>query len=438
MVDKNRVSSGQRNLASPSSQMLIAHAGGMTQGHVYTNSLEALMAAQTDAWDMVELDAIRIRDGWAVAHDGTEASHFSASRPFSQMTSAYFRALRIHDSLTPLCVEALQDLSLRKPLLFDCKMSSEEYAAFLNYLEPLRLSVPVTVQAYSPSDVRAAVLRRLPFFYALWRNYEPDVLSARAMQDVGYAVRLGGDLYRGVTLRYWAHPHPAHVSSNLDDVRLPELRDIAGHVALHDAPMEESDRLWAAGYSLFLHSLPNWATRRMGDGVLPDDILANSTQTEYTETFVDYLYLACLHREPSKDERRQWSEAVTRLGPEQSLASFIESDEFRMLHRVSPAFPNGHYHSPVVDPVEAGRYVDRVRSRESLHLGRIDPDANEMLDIWRRNSESVAEAFSSFRRYEYPNGAYPLGMRCFWQRCYPRVAPAELSRSEAASRVPAF
>lgn len=78
------------------------------------------------------------------------------------------------------------------------------------------------------------------------------------------------------------------------------------------------------------------------------------------QTYVLGLYETLLARAPLDAELAHWIDvAQHELGAATIFQRFIQSDEFLARQRLRPAFPIGHYYSPIVDPAEAKRYVSR-------------------------------------------------------------------------------
>jgi predicted O-methyltransferase YrrM len=133
------------------------------------------------------------------------------------------------------------------------------------------------------------------------------------------------------------------------------------------------------------------------------------------EKYVRDLSNALLYRDPSADELREWTTRIRDGMPEREVFSrFVSSEEYRSAHRVVPAFPDGHYYSPIVDPDEliAARQPNRNVAPEEI--AGIDLSLARMVDWWRRNAATLSatpfpDDESPAYRYYADNNMFPLG-----------------------------
>ena len=87
---------------------LIAHAGGVLDGYVYTNSLEALQNAVANGYKYIEADLLLTSDSVLVAaHSWEDFNRMTGNvhRGDSAMTLASFQNQRIHGRYTPLTAD---------------------------------------------------------------------------------------------------------------------------------------------------------------------------------------------------------------------------------------------------------------------------------------------------------------------------------------------
>ena len=144
-----------------------------------------------------------------------------------------------------------------------------------------------------------------------------------------------------------------------------------------------------------------------------------STETTPAERFVLDLYRHLLRRDPQEKKRSYWVSALENGMPEHAVFSrFINSPEYKEKCRVRCAFPDGHFHSPVVDPTKVADYVaDTSRSIGLLQSGDLSGIAlNEarMVEFWNQNAHQIAqtpftEAPTAENRYYYDNAVFPYG-----------------------------
>ena len=100
---------------------LIAHAGGVLDGYVYTNSLEALQNAVANGYKYIEADLLLTSDSVLVAaHSWEDFNRMTGNvhRGDSAMTLASFQNQRIHGRYTPLTASMLNDFFMNDTSLY--------------------------------------------------------------------------------------------------------------------------------------------------------------------------------------------------------------------------------------------------------------------------------------------------------------------------------
>lgn len=152
------------------------------------------------------------------------------------------------------------------------------------------------------------------------------------------------------------------------------------------------------------------------------------------ERFVRSLFQHILGRTPRPEELDHWVGRTAAGAADQIFSSFVASKEYRHLlarqkaaNRVKARHPPGHFYSPIVDPVEARKYIGEVRptvGQKLVDLPGIRIDNQRMLEFWQQISDGIqATSFSapppgasteaspgvSTDRYYWPNPSYPLG-----------------------------
>jgi predicted O-methyltransferase YrrM len=137
------------------------------------------------------------------------------------------------------------------------------------------------------------------------------------------------------------------------------------------------------------------------------------------EQFILDLYRHLLRRDPQEKERSHWVNALKNGMPEHAVFSrFINSSEYKEKSRVRCAFPDGHFHSPIVDPSQVADYIAGAsRSMALLQSGDLPGIAlNEkrMVAFWNENGDFIAqtpftEGPSADNRYYYDNRVFPYG-----------------------------
>ncbi|MBG9388185.1 class I SAM-dependent methyltransferase [Caenimonas aquaedulcis] len=131
-----------------------------------------------------------------------------------------------------------------------------------------------------------------------------------------------------------------------------------------------------------------------------------------SEEFVRALFELALQRQPRPGELGPWVDASRKLSPAALLNKMGTTPEFLQRTKVKPFFPNGHYHSAVVDPSTVADYV-AARSGRQTFAG-IDIDRRRMDTLWEEMAESIRHApFPDQKepglRFHYEGGPFPYG-----------------------------
>ena len=86
----------------------IAHAGGMFNHHIYTNSKEAVLNSLRKGYQLIELDLHYTADNVLVCmHDSNSFKKNAGLDPHSILTYDLFKQAKIHGELTPLSMDSL-------------------------------------------------------------------------------------------------------------------------------------------------------------------------------------------------------------------------------------------------------------------------------------------------------------------------------------------
>ncbi len=94
----------------------IAHAGGMIDGHVYTNSLEALDQNYKNGFRLFELDILTTSDNiFVAAHDWNRWMEFTGYRGELPPALAEFKQYKILQKYTPLDINDINEWFTRHP-----------------------------------------------------------------------------------------------------------------------------------------------------------------------------------------------------------------------------------------------------------------------------------------------------------------------------------
>jgi hypothetical protein len=132
------------------------------------------------------------------------------------------------------------------------------------------------------------------------------------------------------------------------------------------------------------------------------------------ERFVSALFRGVLRREPNPSGLRSLAAVILNGGSYTAVAeAFVNSEEFRSQAKLY--VPPGHFYSPVVNPEEAERHLERIKGAVDIdHLPGIAIDRAAMVELWRRLLPYLQTIpFSNNRqpgfRYFFQNPTYAFG-----------------------------
>jgi hypothetical protein len=208
----------------------IMHAGGGIDGFKYTNSAESILLSLANNERLIELDCIKIRDSYVLAHDGTELRFYNHAGHFKDISFDDYRNLRVHGKYTPMTFEMLAEIMSTHPeatFIIDAKMEGDRYTAFLKFMAERfpHVLARLCMQVYKLQDVESACRYKVnKCMIALWKYYDKAPFSEDAISFVVAASRVDMDVI-GISLRY---ENPETKEVNLHSPRLDALRN-SGH-----------------------------------------------------------------------------------------------------------------------------------------------------------------------------------------------------------------
>ena len=133
------------------------------------------------------------------------------------------------------------------------------------------------------------------------------------------------------------------------------------------------------------------------------------------EHWIRALYQHLLKRNPGEAELAGWiGAAAGGLSDRELFHHFVASEEYQEKNRVQPAYPAGHYYSPVVDPstLVGSSAPKRDLAPEDIH--GIELSLPRMKEWWARNAEIIKSTpflphADGRLRYYSENGVFPFG-----------------------------
>lgn len=138
-------------------------------------------------------------------------------------------------------------------------------------------------------------------------------------------------------------------------------------------------------------------------------------QRDEARQYVLELYQHLLRHTPAEAERERWVDLLTDgLSAEAAFRAFIGCREYQDLNRIRPGFPDGHFHSPVVDPTTVEEYVRRARDAAGQGIAGVDVPASAMAAFWTQHAAVIARTpFTDGpvpdRRYHFDNPVFAYG-----------------------------
>jgi len=176
-------------------QRWIAHGMGGVERHRVTDSLEAFKYNYERGYRVFEVDLIPATDGRLVARHDWEGYLYEflgqkVDNPYSRMSTAEFKALKIHDSYTPLTIDDVVALMKAHPdiwVMTDTKgtTSEEARASFEDIMRAVGpdtvLADRLIVQIYN-EDMLSTVQAIHPFKNLVYTLYQADSTPERAVK----------------------------------------------------------------------------------------------------------------------------------------------------------------------------------------------------------------------------------------------------------------
>jgi hypothetical protein len=277
----------------------IIHGGGQIDGYVQTNSIEAVLASLAAGERQIELDCVKLADGFALAHDEAEQRFYGVEKKFASMTQDEFQRLRVFEKFNPVTFKMVERLLKILPgtkIVIDAKFPDFQFPSFLQFLANNygsllnRLYYQVYrrewVDLCRPFGVRKAVV-------ALWKHYDSDPCSDDAYGFARYATSELDVL--GVSVR-WRTPGMQVENLHREGMkRLKGLADVYFHG--QDISLCREKELLDAGVNFFSsYSL----------GSLPDRFDASSYRKKYADLMqMSDLCAACHYLEFGVHEGRR-------------------------------------------------------------------------------------------------------------------------------------
>jgi hypothetical protein len=163
--------------------MNIIHAGGKIDEFTYTNSLESItLHIRENSSKIFEVDVVKIKDAYVIAHDSTEKEFYNYSGKFKDITHQNYKKLKVRGKYTPMDFIMLRAIIEKHPdhmFILDIKETGTNYYNALEYVKDIFDGnidnlIP---QAYCPEDFSNCIKSGYKqCLIALWKKYK-DIFS---------------------------------------------------------------------------------------------------------------------------------------------------------------------------------------------------------------------------------------------------------------------
>lgn len=163
IVDVSKVSANY-DLYLQDTNRFIAHAGGMIDGRIYTNTLEALDANYKKGFRLFELDILKTTDGkYVAAHDWKKWKRFTGYEGETPVTHDVFMNHKPFGTYTPLDLPAINHWFARhKDAILVTDKINEPLAFAPEFTDPDRLMMELFSEEALEEGLKAGIKSAMP------------------------------------------------------------------------------------------------------------------------------------------------------------------------------------------------------------------------------------------------------------------------------------
>ena len=183
--------------------MNIIHGGGKLNGLKYSNSLESIKL-HASKHDMIEIDVIKLKDSYGIAHDGLELDIYNHPKSFELTKLEEFLQLRAHNFQTTIDFRGLNEImkEFRNAIFV---LDIKEYENYIDCLSHVKNSLDcidnIIPQVFREEDLKAC--RDLGYkvcMLSLWK-YFSDISDIKCDEFISKAQEYGVDIL-GIAIFY--------------------------------------------------------------------------------------------------------------------------------------------------------------------------------------------------------------------------------------------
>lgn len=160
---------------------LIAHGGGKIGLYDITNSFEAINNSINNNFKFIEVDVVKLKDSYGIAHNGLERAYYNLEQPFYETTLKEFSNSKIFKKYRPMTFDMLQEIIQENKnitFIFDTKFYTvDEFETFLDFLKSNYDNIVpnIVFQIYNLEDGILLLNRDIKnCIFALWK-YNADM-----------------------------------------------------------------------------------------------------------------------------------------------------------------------------------------------------------------------------------------------------------------------
>ena len=185
---------------------LIAHAGGVVDGYVYTNSHEALARAAENGYRYIEFDFLFTSDSVLVAaHSWEDFNSMTGNAMWgdSVPSLAHFKAQRIHGRYTPLTADDINAFFVEHDSIYLVTDKVSDPDVLGKYFPTLKERM--VVEAFSYADY-SELLRR--GYYRVLYSCQADDMACALLKNLLFNRLFPGERIEWMSLHTSGFAHP--------------------------------------------------------------------------------------------------------------------------------------------------------------------------------------------------------------------------------------
>jgi glycerophosphoryl diester phosphodiesterase len=231
---------------------MIAHAGGKIDEYTYTNSLEAIRKSIELKFTHIELDVVKLKDDYGIAHDDHE-QYYCLKSKFSDITAIEFKQLKYQNTYTTLLLSDLCKLAKNNNVYFILDIKCTTLLEYMDIINRIKYELHIIPQVYNLDEYKYLESISFPVcLFALWKKYDKHPYCDEVHNDLKYMCAGKVNLF-GISNR---HINPITHANNLEDIK--QLTSYGKMVYIHDVQtnINTYDDILKLSLGIFCHTKP--------------------------------------------------------------------------------------------------------------------------------------------------------------------------------------